>query len=152
MIIVAGIIFVSVIFFYYPQSFYKTIQDGSKLFITRTKFSLNNGKSALESDTYTVLDHTNEYEEIMNIMKNHTYHRTFHSFFPKNGVEGMGENLIVIYVAKENDEFVNTIHISDTGDVLIDDYLYKIGGSTSDFIQEILSFLEENASGNSGSN
>ena len=63
--------------------------------------------------------------DILSLLKNYSYRRTWGALFSDGSMSGLGDKLLYIFVYDEN-TLIDTISISSTGEIAVDDKTYKI--------------------------
>ncbi len=88
------------------------------------EFSVQNGEPSIDSASYDDLTKEQSYE-ILDLLRNYSYRRTWNTYFSDGSMENVGNRVVSIYVYR-GETLNETIYVSDSGQVSINDRLYQM--------------------------
>ena len=132
-----AIVICALLWYFRPLPLSNLTKDNSTLLITEIELGVKDGKAYNNSTDYGTLSDVQK-NEILDLLENYSYKRTFGTLFSNGSLQGFGKVLhIFVY---ENDDFRNIISISETDGLLINDKAYKIQDGAG-LIQKITEIL-----------
>lgn len=133
--IIAVVAAVSLCLYFKPLAFSGFIEENEKILITAVEFEVEDGVPSLNSENFNEINDAQK-SEIISLMEDYTYHRTFGTLFSDGSLTDLGDELLQIYFFDGSD-LTNTVCISSTGNISVNDRTYKMG-NTSELIHRVL--------------
>ena len=126
MIFLGILILISVGLFVYfrPIPLSNRIHEDNPILITVNELGTRNGEAYMDLTDYKDITDKQK-SDILSLLKNYSYRRTWGTLFSDGSMSGLGDKLLYIFVYDEN-TLIDTISISSTGEIAVDDKTYKI--------------------------
>ncbi len=133
-------IIVVLVLYFKPLALSDLINQNQKISIIRIELGTKDGIAYNNSETYN--DITDEQKvNIINVFQQYSYRRTFGTLISDGSLSGLGDELMQIYLYEDN-VLVNTISISSTGSISVNDKSYTLKNS-QELISKILEIMNE---------
>lgn len=133
-----GLMILILVIYFQPMHLADLADPTSELSITRQHIYVENGEPEIDTESYNDLSE-DQIRRIIDSLQQYTYRRTPGTLFSDGSLSDLGEWLICIYIYRDN-ELVDTVIVSDTGDISVNDRSYSMQDS-SEFIQQITEIL-----------
>lgn len=138
--IIIAIFAVGLLLYFKPLALSDLINENQEILVTRIEIGSKDGTAYNDSESYNNLT-DDQKNNIINLFQQYSYKRTFATAFSDGSLSGLGDELIHIFVYEDN-VLVNTISISSTGSISVNDKSYILKNS-SELINELLEILAE---------
>lgn len=125
---VAVLLLICTILYFKPLSLSSVVDKDTKMYITLMEYS------ELNSTEYPNITEEQQ-EEILSVLDEYTYHRTFGTLFSNGTMHGLGNK--VLYIANNG----KVIIVTETGKLSIGGKIYSIDNAEQ-LIQQILEIVE----------
>lgn len=134
-VIVAVAVVIGLALYFRPLPLSELVSGEQKILITHVEVGVENGKAYTDSANYN--DLTDEQKDrVLSLFQDYSYKRTFGTILSDGSLSGLGSDLVHIFTYKE-DTLVNTISVSSSGSVSVNDKTYALSKS-SEFIEQLL--------------
>ena len=122
-----GVVILIMAVYFRPMNLTDLVDRNSKLRITQQYMGVKNGEPYIDSEGYNELSEE-QLESIFTLFQQYTYQRTYDTLFSDGSLSNLGERMIIFFVY-EDDELVNTLIVSDTGRISVNDKSYIMQNS-----------------------
>lgn len=133
-----GLMILILVIYFQPMHLADLADPKSELSITRQHIYVENGEPEIDTESYNDLSE-DQTQRIIDSLRQYTYRRTPGTLFSDGSFSDFGEWLICIYIYRDN-ELVNTVIVSDTGDISVNGKSYSMQDPT-ELIREITAIL-----------
>ena len=133
-----GLMILILVIYFQPMHLADLADPTSEFSITRQHIYVENGEPEIDTESYNDLSE-DQTQHIIDSLQKYAYRRTPGTLFSDGSLSDLGEWLICIYIYRD-DELVDTVIVSDTGDISVNDRSYSMQDS-SEFIQQITEIL-----------
>ena len=133
-----GLMILILVIYFQPMHLADLADPTSELSITRQHIYVENGEPEIDTESYNDLSE-DQTRRIIDSLQQYTYRRTPGTLFSDGSLSDFGEWMICIYIYRDN-ELVNTVIVSDAGDISVNDRCYSMQDS-SELIQQITEIL-----------
>ena len=130
---------ICVIAYFKPLSFSDFADNDNQIKMLLQDFTIKNGEANIESDEYQDITETQK-NDILNVLEQFTYRRNFKTLFSDGSMSGLGDKMLTIHVY-ENDLYVDSVMVSSSGKILINDKTYSMKNA-EEFIEQIISIVQ----------
>lgn len=133
------VLVICVIAYFKPLSFSDFADNDNQIKMLLQDFTIKNGEANIESDEYQDITETQK-NDILNVLEQFTYRRNFKTLFSDGSMSGLGDKMLTIHVY-ENDLYVDSVMVSSSGKILINDKTYSMKNA-EEFIEQIISIVQ----------
>lgn len=128
---IAVLLLISAILYFKPLSLSNVIDKNTKMYITLMEYNMETGET--NSDTIEITDERQK--EILAVLDEYTYQRTFGTLFYNGTMSRLGSK--VLYIGNNG----KTITVTETGKLSFDSKIYRINNAEQ-LIQQILEIVD----------
>ena len=133
------VLVICVIAYFKPLSFSDFADNDNQIKMLLQDFTIKNGEANIESDEYQDITETQK-NDILNVLEQFTYRRNFKTLFSDGSMSGLGDKMLTIHVY-ENDLYVDSVMVSSSGKILVNDKTY-IMKNAEEFIEQIIGIVQ----------
>lgn len=110
--------------YFRPLSLSDNIRESTSFTVQINDFGVRNGEPYIDSTSYDTL--TDEQKgEIIELLDASSYHRTLKTYLSDGSMEQIGDQVVYIYIY-DGDTLSESIYVSDSGQISVNDRLYKM--------------------------
>ena len=133
------------VIYLFPMKFDSLLQDADFIEVSQIVFKIDSThEPLLELQTYE-FGQPNEQTELLELLKTYRYRRTYNSLSKATGMEDIGDALFYFYIYQKDGaqlEYKCMISISSTGQMILDDHLYRLVGDSKEFTAKMQQLLQ----------
>jgi hypothetical protein len=129
----AVLLLICTILYFKPLSLSNIADKDIKMYITLIEYSIENDEQISATTEYQNITEE-QHKEILSVLDEYTYQRTFETLFSNGTMHGLGNKVLYIGNGK-------IITVTATGKLAINDKIYRIDNAEQ-FIQQILEIVE----------
>jgi len=133
------VLVICAIAYFKPLSFPDFADNDNQIKMLLQDFTIKNGEANIESDEYHDITETQK-NDILNVLEQFTYRRNFKTLFSDGSMSGLGDKMLTIHVY-ENDLYVDSVMVSSSGKILVNDKTYSMKNA-EEFIEQIIGIVQ----------
>jgi len=133
------VLVICAIAYFKPLSFSDFADNDNQIKMLLQDFTIKNGEANIESDEYHDITETQK-NDILNVLEQFTYRRNFKTLFSDGSMSGLGDKMLTIHVY-ENDLYVDSVMVSSSGKILVNDKTYSMKNA-EEFIEQIIGIVQ----------
>ena len=122
------------IVYFYPISLAGNIMETSKPVVLINEIGVHDGEPYINTKNYDQITEE-EKQKVMEIVQEYSYRRTLTTYGSSNAMENAGNKTVFLYLY-EGDILAKSIYVSDSGQISVDNRIYKMK-HTDQFVKEI---------------
>ena len=110
--------------YFRPLSLSRSINESSSFIIQINNFGVRDGEPYIDSDSYDDIAEAQK-EKIISLLKESSYQRTLKTYISDGSIEQVGNRVVSLYIY-DNDTLSESIYVSDSGQLSVNDRVYKM--------------------------
>ncbi len=124
--------------YFRPLSFPKSVTEDRSFIAQVNDFGVRDGEPYIDSDSYDDITEAQK-EKIIGLLKEYSYQRTLKTYVSDGSLEKVGSRVVFLYIY-DHDTLSESIYVSDTGQISVNDRLYQMKDSEqfNDRLESIL--------------
>lgn len=139
LICLAIVLLLCIITYFKPLSFSDAVGTNNLINMVLNEFDVKDGEPDGEFILYQDIT-AEQSSDILDILDNYTYRRTFGTLFSSKSISNLGEKMLAIYVYDDNSS-VEVIVVTSSGRVVINDKSYYMNNA-GQIIEQLIEVME----------
>lgn len=139
--IMIGVLIVGCLLYFRPLKLADLANETQYIVITYQELGIKNGSSYMNSTNYNEITE-DEKSRIIDVLKQHSYKRTFRTFFSDGSLTELGDEMVSIYIYDETNKLINTIFIAGSDHISVNGKVYTLKKSSA-VIEELLGIVNK---------
>jgi len=137
---IAIVLLLCSILYFKPLSFSNFANEDNRIAVVVRELGVRNGEAYNDSNVYQEST-AKQKRAILDILENFDYRRTIGTLFSNAYISDPGDKLLDFYVYNENNLLINTVMISSSGKLIINDKSYTMKNA-GQLIEQVIDIME----------